>query len=83
MNPRPMRVIAKDNFLIQITFENGEVRLFDMKPFLNFGVFKELNEIPYFKKVMIQNKSVCWPNEQDVCPDTLYLDSVPLGGAVA
>ena len=31
-----------ENYLLLLTFENGEVRKFDMKPFLETGIFREL-----------------------------------------
>ena len=30
----------------------------------------------YFKQVQVLDGTVVWPHEQDICPDTLYLDSV-------
>jgi hypothetical protein len=38
-----------------------------------YGIIVSRN---YFRKVDILNETVCWPHEQDICPDTLYLDSV-------
>ncbi len=29
----------------------------------------------YFKKAAVVDGTVVWPNDQDICPDTLYLDS--------
>ena len=72
MNPRPIAVQPLKNFELEIKFANGEVRIFDMKPHLEFGVFNELKSVSYFNQVKIQNGSVAWPNEQDVCPDTLF-----------
>ncbi len=42
---------------------------------LDFGVFKELKDISYFKRVKAWDGTVVWPHEQDICPDPLYLDS--------
>ncbi|MHB9028976.1 MAG: DUF2442 domain-containing protein, partial [Candidatus Latescibacterota bacterium] len=39
------------------------------------GVFQELKNIHYFKQVRGAYGTVAWPHEQDICPDTLYLDS--------
>lgn len=62
-------------FELEITFTNGEVGLYDCRPLLNFGVFRELKDEAYFRQVHVVNGTVAWPHEQDVCPDTLYLDS--------
>jgi hypothetical protein len=32
----------------------------------------------YFKQVKVLDGTVTWPHEQDICPDTLYLDSVKI-----
>jgi hypothetical protein len=39
------------------------------------GVFKELKNLALFKEVKPFLGSVQWKNGQDLCPDTLYLDS--------
>ena len=78
MNPRPTRVVPQNDFTLKILFSNGEFRTYDMKPHLNFGIFKELAEIDYFKQAKINNGTVAWPHEQDICPDTLYEDGSPI-----
>lgn len=73
MNPLVVSVQAKDDFILLVKFENNEIKLFDVKPFLNKGVFKELNDISYFHQARVAFGSVEWPNEQDFSKDTLYL----------
>jgi hypothetical protein len=75
MNPRVKDVVAKDDYKLEITFTNGEVGLFDCSHLLSFGVFKEFQDIDYFKQARAENGTVVWPHEQDICPDTLYEDS--------
>jgi len=75
MNPRVKKVRPNDDFTIEITFDNDEVKVFDMKPYLEIGVFKELKNISEFKTVKVSLGSIQWRNGQDLCPDTLYLDS--------
>ena len=76
MNPRVVDVTPNDNYTLTLRFTNGEVGIYDCKPFLNFGVFVELNDLTYFKRVQPFNGTIVWPHEQDIDPDTLYLDSV-------
>lgn len=76
MNPRVVEVTPNDNYTLTLRFANGEVGIYDCKPLLNFGVFVELNDLAYFKRVRPFNGTVVWPHEQDIDPDTLYLDSV-------
>lgn len=66
-----------DEYKLLLTFENGEVRLFDMEPYLDKGVFIELKDISLFKSARINFDTVEWGNEADIDPETLYEDSVP------
>lgn len=77
MNPRIQAVAAEADYKLRLSFSNGEVRLYDCLPLLDFGVFTELRDVQYFRKVRVGFGTVVWPNEQDICPDTLYLDSKP------
>lgn len=76
MNPRVSAVTARDDFTLEIVFANGETGVFDCKHLLDFGVFCELKDICYFKQARVEGGTVVWPHEQDICPDTLYKDSV-------
>ena len=75
MLPRVKAVKPKPDHQLEIIFSNGEVGLYDCRPLLTFGVFQELADVEYFGKVRVVNGTVAWPHEQDICPDTLYLDS--------
>ncbi|MBN8545898.1 MAG: DUF2442 domain-containing protein [Ignavibacteria bacterium] len=78
MNPRVASVKTLENFRLLLTFTNGEVRVFNMTPYLDIGIFKELKDIAYFRTAKVCLGTVQWQNEQDLCPETLYLDSVPV-----
>jgi hypothetical protein len=45
---------------------------------LRIGIFCELQDLRYFNSVRPVLGSIQWRNGQDLCPDTLYLDSVPV-----
>jgi len=75
MNPRIIEVTPIENFKLKLVFSNGEKGLYDCSELLNFGVFKELQDRNYFNQVKVLHGTVAWPHEQDICPDTLYLDS--------
>lgn len=65
-----------DNYKLILTFENDEIKLFDMKPYLNKGIFKELWDENLFREVRVSFDSIEWPNEADVDPETLYGESI-------
>ncbi len=76
MNPRVKHVCASSDHKLHLTFTNGETGVYDCSDLLDFGVFKELADIRYFAQAQVVNGTVAWPHEQDICPDTLYLESV-------
>ncbi|MEP7339491.1 MAG: DUF2442 domain-containing protein [Acidobacteriota bacterium] len=75
MNPRVVNVTANDDYTLTLAFSNGEVGLFDVTPYLNKGIFQELQDKSYFKSARVALGTVQWPHEQDFCPDTLYQES--------
>ena len=75
MNPRVKEVRATQDYRLELTFTNGETGVYDCRPLLDFGVFQELRDLSYFRRARVEMGTVAWPHEQDVCPDTLYLDS--------
>jgi len=76
MNPRISKVNVNNDYQLSLTFTNGEHGIYDCSNLLEFGVFKELKNKNYFGQVKVRDGTVVWPHEQDICPDTLYLDSV-------
>ena len=75
MNPRVKDVKPTDDYKLILTFTNGEVKVFDVTPYLDKGFFKQLKDKSYFKTVKPFMDSIQWKNGQDFCPDTLYLES--------
>ena len=74
MNPRVVHVQTEQDFKLLITFNNGEKKSFDVKPYLGIGVFKELQDVSLFNSVKPFLGSIQWANGLDLCPDTLYLE---------
>lgn len=83
MNPRVIKVKPRADYTVTLTFTNGEVKVFDVKPYLSKGIFRELQNKQVFNAVKPFLGSIQWPNGQDFCPDTLYIDSVSLADADA
>jgi hypothetical protein len=77
MNPRVKTVKSNPDYTITLTFSNGEVRRFDVRPYLSFGIFQELKDPALFNTARPVLGSVQWRGGQDFCPDTLYQESVP------
>lgn len=69
-----LAVKANEDYTLDLKFDDGSARRFDVKPYLDKGVFRELNDTIYFKRVKVAFGTVQWPNEQDISPETLYLE---------
>ena len=67
---------ADENWEIIYTLENGEIRQFDVKPYLNFEAFQEINEISEFKKIHNGRYYIEWESGADLSLDTLNAKSV-------
>jgi hypothetical protein len=79
MYPAITNVQAIDNYLLILTFKNGEKRQFDMKPYLEIGIFKELKDERLFKTVKPSFDSIEWDNKADFDPEVLFQNSVKIG----
>ena len=75
MNPGVKDVKPNPDYTLTLVFDNGERKVFDVKPYLDKGIFKELKDIKIFNAVHPFLGSIEWPNGQDFCPDTLYLEA--------
>ncbi len=65
------------DFRIYVEIEDGRKGVFDMKPYLDRGIFRELRNVHYFNQVGILFGAVTWPNEQDIAPETLIAEMRP------
>jgi hypothetical protein len=76
-----MAVRANDDFSLDLKFNDGSTRRFDVKPYLEYGIFNELKDKGYFKRVKVAFGTVQWPNGQDISPEPLYLESTVIESA--
>lgn len=78
LSPRVKEVTPTDNFELILTFNNGEKKKFDAKTLFKYPMYKPLENIGFFKLVKADNMCVYWNDCIDICPDTLYMQSVPI-----
>lgn len=71
-------VIARDDYSLLLQFDTGESRCFDMRPYLEKGVFVRLQDPALFKQAFVALDAVCWPGDLDIAPETLYDLSSPV-----
>ncbi|TAG25957.1 MAG: DUF2442 domain-containing protein [Burkholderiales bacterium] len=67
--------------MLELTYADGSLRLFDMKPLIAMKPWLALRSEILFKQVKADSDTVIWPGELDIAPETLWLDSVPLSVA--
>ena len=78
MNPHVKSVRALDDYELEVSFDNGESRRFDVKPYLDRGMFVRLRDHDAFQAVRVVAGSLEWANGLDLSYDTLYVDGQPL-----
>ena len=78
MNPKAIDVKVLNNYELEITFDNKEIRKFDIKPYFKLKQFEQLKDIKMFNTVKIAGLSIEWENGADICPDELYNNSTKI-----
>ena len=64
-------VEARDNYILLVKLSNGKEGAFDVKPYLDKGIFTELKDKNYFSSVKTGFGGIIWPHEQDFSADTI------------
>lgn len=73
-----VRVLSR--YVVEVTFENGDVRMLDLEPLLDGPVFKPLKaDYDLFRQVGVDSEAgtIVWPNGADISPRTLHARSRP------
>jgi hypothetical protein len=80
MTPKIKNIEALQDYKIKLFYETGEVKLFDVLPYINGTWYKELENYNYFRTIhLISNgKGIEWENGQDIAPHELYEMSVSI-----
>ena len=73
-----IRVVARENFALEIWFNTGDHRWFDVRPYLTRGVFTRLQDVALFNQAYVGLDTVCWPGDLDIAPETLFERSLPV-----
>lgn len=76
--PRPTAVTVAADYTLRITFNNGEIRLFNVTPYLAYPAFEALKVISVFTQARVAHNTVVWNEEVDIAPENLYLESTPV-----
>ena len=72
MYPAITSVEDKGDYILSVFFDNGENGLLDMKPYLNFGVFKKIQDPGIFKSVHVKFDTIAWETGADLALEFVH-----------
>lgn len=72
MTPDITKVRAFSDYVLETEFASGEVRRFNMQPYLDYPAFPALKSNGLFMRAHVENGVVVWNDEIDLSPDTLF-----------
>jgi len=71
-------VKPRQDFQLNLEFENGERRRFDMLPLLTLKPWNRIANLHIFERARVDYGTVVWPGEIDIAPETLYDESISI-----
>lgn len=78
LRPTAISVTVQKDYTLKVIFNNGETKIFDVKPYIKGSWYSRLKDFSYFSLAKADGFTVIWPEGQDICPDELYYNSVPV-----
>lgn len=72
MHPSVKEVFPNHDYTLSVVFDNGEHGVLDMKPILNFGVFRRIKDYETFSRVRIAFDTIEWDCGVDLDPEFIY-----------
>ena len=72
MYPSVTDVTPIEDHRLHIAFDTGERGILDMRPFLDFGVFRDLKDANAFRRVRVSFDTIEWPGGIDLDPEFVY-----------
>ena len=70
--PSVVHAVYRDEFRIQLTFNDGSTETVDFSAWLEGPILELLQDLAYFRRFFIEGGTVSWPNGADIAPETLY-----------
>ena len=61
-----------DNYRIKLTFNNGIIKIVDLKNELSGSIYQPLHRLDFFKKFQVKYNTIEWSNGADYAPEYLY-----------
>jgi len=77
LSPRVISVKPLPDYKLYLTFENGEEKIFDVRPYMEGDWYGKLRQSDFFQTVHADGHGVVWADGQDIAPHELYENSIP------
>lgn len=78
LRPTAISVTVQKDYTLKVIFNNGETKIFDVKPYIKGPWYSRLKDFSYFSLAKADGFTVIWPEGQDICPDELYYNSASI-----
>ena len=65
-------VTANEDYTLTVVFDNDDTGVLDIKPMLDFGVFRQLKDYEAFKRVHVSFDTIEWDCGVDLDPEFVY-----------
>ena len=78
LQPKVTEVTPLKDYKVVLTFNNGEIRIFDVMPYISGDWYGKLINEDYFNSVHVAERTIEWAGGQDIAPHELYELSEPL-----
>ena len=82
LQPRVISVLPLPDYRLLVEYATGERKIFDTKPYISGGWYGELADVDTFNTVRPCGTTVKWKDGQDIAPEELYYNGVPIDDAV-
>jgi hypothetical protein len=70
--PSVIEVVPGDEYVLLVTFDNGESGTLDMKQMLDFGVFRRIKDPRAFSRVHVGFDTIEWDCGVDLDPEFVH-----------
>ena len=61
-----------DGYKVDVRFDNGERGVFDCSRYLGKPYWKKLNDMDFFRQVVVGYGTLVWPDEVDIGPEDVW-----------
>lgn len=74
LTPKIVNLKPLSDYSLQLEYETGEAKLFNVLPYISGAWYEELRDKKYFMTVHLvsEGRGIAWEHGQDIAPHELY-----------